>query len=951
MEKTIEVKEKIMKSGDFRGKNRCRKRREKEGLLFSEPKNIAYDTAIAAKEIIRGYFEGRYKKEEFSELASQAVGIDEEAETEYIRIRQNRLVACLNRYADSETRKPEIPKTARIKLSTGQIVGIKPDLVFDDGESLEVVVIRSGKCDIKAKGRKKDTALNSCIELYFLVCYGRMYCEKKGVKRGVKASYYFLRKDGDYKEGTVFDTDFWGSNVVTLEDSEELDSQFEQHIDDFNEGEERCDDEDCEKCSLFAACHYQKAKDVLEEKTLSSKKGKIKPSEAQQKIIDFRKGICRVNATAGSGKTECMTERAVRMFEDGLDPSELLMITFTDAGAGEMRERIIKKCTDRGLAIDAELINVMTFHTFYYGIVKDNYEECGFTKTPVVIDNVNNGVVVSNLLNETKVSGLDYANFYVDTNNCRGALSVTKKVFALIKEKNIDPGAADARERLDEAVKDTGYGRFFQSSDSLLSLYKEYDSRLKEDNFLQYADMENLARKVLKNHPGYLEKYGFRHIVVDEFQDTSTEQLETVKELTKCQCFESLMVVGDDSQSIYSFRGTTNENIIDFFELMETEGQDLYLSENRRSVPEILELANAVNDLNKEKVDKEMISVRKTAENKVAVHGFQKKEEEYRHIAANIRQLIDSGRYLPEDIAFISFKRADMVLMSAELSKLDVPFVVKTPLLLKENSRVQAALSLAEAFYQPEAENLYFNYLVAKYDGEVFNTDEEEVREKVREMRYEFENIAMQELDAQQRIMHGYLEEIGGNDEIYSHFLELVYSQEDFLSEVEYMHNFRTFGEKEEKKMEQSYAGVVLTTAHSSKGLEWPVCFVSLSSFDSKQLHKSGEKTQKRVEEVRRLLFVAITRARDLLSLTGVFVAFGNMTEGYTYNQFLREVFNVTGTPYNTSDPKGSLKSRLSSLKRRKKKTEEELEEIKELEKRIKRLDNLVIYDFLDNAS
>lgn len=941
---------KVMKSGDFRGKNRCQKLRAKEGIVFAEPKNIAYDTAIAAKEIIRGYFEDRYQKDQFAELVGQAVGVDEDNTTDYIKIRQNRLVACLNRYVDSETRTPIKHESKLLTLPTGQVVRISPDLIFDDGETLEVVLVRSGKCDIKKKGRKKDTSLDSCIELYLLILYGREYCKDNNLKRKVSSSYYFLRKDYDYKDGGSLDPEFFGSNVVTLEDKEpdKLDKVFNLCIEDFNEGEEICDEEDCKKCSLNAACHYQKAKEVLETKSLSSKTGKIIPSDAQQQIIDFRKGVCRVNATAGSGKTECMTERTVRMIEEGVNPSEILMITFTDAGATEMKERIIKKCMDRNLAVDGDKLRVMTFHTFYYGIVKDNYEECGFSRIPNVIDNVNNGTVVANLINEDRVNGLDYANFYMDMPNCRGALGVAKKVFAMIKEKNINPDAFDAQEQLACAIKDSALYRFIDGNveNKMLSLYKVYDERLKEENLLQYADMENLARSVIDNHAGYLEMYGFRHIIVDEFQDTSTGQLDTVRDLTRCEAFESLMVVGDDSQSIYSFRGTTNQNILEFFDLIGMKGQDMYLSENRRSVPEILKLANAVNDLNEEKVDKEMVAVRATTGNNVAVHGFHNKDDEYRHIAGNIKHLIDSGEYKPEDIAFISFKRADMVTMSAALSKVGVPFVVKTPLKLMDNSRVQAALSLGEAFYQPEADNLYFNYLVARYDGEILNRPEEEVKNEVQKMRNQFECIDMQDLDTQKRIMHEYLEAIKGNDEIYSHFLELVYAQEDFLSEVEYIHNFRIYGEMEEKKMEQNYAGVVLTTAHSSKGLEWPVCFVSVSSFDNASLHRGGKTVQKRIEEVRRLLFVAITRARDLLCLTGQYITCGNMKEGYTYNQFLKELFDVTGVPYNITDPKAGIKSKLSSYRRRKNLSEDEKKEMKNLELRLKRLEEMVFYDF-----
>ena len=95
----------------------------------------------------------------------------------------------------------------------------------------------------------------------------------------------------------------------------------------------------------------------------------------------------------------------------------------------------------------------------------------------------------------------------------------------------------------------------------------------------------------LDRHPDYLDELGYRHIIVDEFQDSNDTQLEIIRRLISTKCFKSLMVVGDDSQSIYGFRNTTPENILHFFEKIGKVGEDLYLTENRRSTPEILELA------------------------------------------------------------------------------------------------------------------------------------------------------------------------------------------------------------------------------------------------------------------------------------------------------------------------------------------------------------------------
>lgn len=912
-------------SSEFRGKNRCRILRQNDGLKLETFKSSYYDNAIIVKEILIGYFKGEYQISDFEDLVSQGV------EDDYLTqksgdLRKEQLVKCLKRACLSEHRKPRfVPKTV-LQLGIYDI-SVKPDAVFEDDKCIELVLYRPGKPSVNMKGKKRDVSVNQCLELYFLLLYGRQML-KTDEKKTVRASYYFMRKDTDNK---AWDNDFFsgvGGNIVYLEEEytggsniqTDYDKSFMEQLAEYQEGSE-CTDEDCKGCILKTSCQYQKTPKPFERKTLNSKNGVITPSEAQQKIIDFRKGFCRVNATAGSGKTECMTERGARMFAEGIKPSEILFITFTDAGALEMKERIFKKCIARGLNISMDAIRAMTFNTFAYNIVRDRYKDCGFTKPPIVIDDVRNSVIITQMLDEHNISGLDYMNFQMDMPNCKGALSCAAKVFSIIKSENINPDDDDADERIREELQECGDYRFFSDGaiTQLKDLYKEYDQRLKEDNLLQFADQEPLMNKVLDIYPDYLERYGYRHIVVDEFQDSNDMQLATIRRLTECSTFESLMVVGDDSQSIYGFRKTSPENILHFFEKLNIDnGIDLYLTENRRSTPEILTLANRINDLNEEKVDKEMTATRPSGR-KPYIGGFHSKQEEYSFIAEEIKKMLESG-YEPEDIAFIAAKKTELVAMGAELSQLGIPWIMKNPMPLQENSRVQAAMSLADAFYQPEAETLYFNYLVAKYDGELLgNKSTEEIMAEIAELKKTFMNMDLLEIGFQRQLFHDMLNEIKGKDEVYQYFLELVYANEDFQSELEYIQNFRKFGEKAAKKMEQSYAGVVLTTAHSSKGLEWPVVFNSITNYDAKTLH-SGRNKQKQIEEKRRLLFVSVTRARDILYVTGQYVAFG-AKDDRTYNQFLREVYEVSGMEFNPIDPLEEEKKAEAKKKTTKKKS------------------------------
>ncbi len=950
------------RSSEFRGKERCNKYRKKTGYIFESEKNQTYDNAVLQKDIIRGWYKGEFKVNEFAELVDE--GIEDNYETEETgKIKKKALVDVLQRYAMSESRKPTYLGKKKDIIMGNYQVSVSPDAVFDDGKVLEVVMIRTGKPSVSTQGRNKDTKAADSIELYSMILYGRELIPA-GQSRQVEASYYFLRKNTDTKNN-AWDFDFFsgsGGNVVSIMDEQylggsnsrtELDLHFDDIIKVYEEGEDICDEETCKTCPLYTACFYQKTPKPYEEKNIESKGTKKVYTDAQLEIINFRKGICRVNATAGSGKTECMTERGCRMIEEGIDPSEMLFITFTDAGALEMKERIMAKCKERGIIVSADDIKAKTFNAFAQEILQDNYEELGFTKRPEVadIDVVPPSVILTDLLDKTFIPGLDYKNFDADMPTLRGALACTKKVVDIMKSNDWSPDLQDVGEMVKEKLQQCGYYRFCPDSaiGNLINLYKEYDKILKSQNMIYYADQEPLMYKVFSLHPGYLDSYGFKHITVDEFQDSNTVQLNTIAKLIKCPSFESLMVVGDDSQSIYGFRNTTQENILYFFEKLGVEGKDLYLTENRRSDANILKLANKINDLNKEKVEKEMIPVRE-AVYKPFTRGFHTTDSEYNFIVENIARMINEKGYLAEDIAFIAATGNELMKMASKLSDAGIPWIMKNPIPLQENSRIQAAMALAEAFWQPEAENLYFTYLTALYDGEVLNIPIEELKAEIAGLRYQFEGMDNLEIPAQRALFHEKLEALRCNDEIYDYFLTLIYAQEDLVSELQYFHNFKKFGKNSKKKMEQSYAGVVLTTAHSSKGLEWKVVFNSLSGYDAPRLH-NGRRSDKEREEKRRLLFVSMTRARDILALTGQFIAYGSAKEGYTFNQFLKEVIEANGLKYDPEDPLRTKKNIVKKYKPGKgveylSQTYEE-DVVKEFIKEIEAAEHVNIYDFI----
>ncbi|MDO4978166.1 MAG: ATP-dependent helicase [Eubacteriales bacterium] len=930
-------------SGFFRGENRCLKLREDEELFtsgFQRKTNSYFENAVIAYDLIEGYLKGEITIPEFDELVMDAITPSFTETTTELMAEQ--LIQMVKRYCRCESRKALFPGRNHLHYGSYDI-STGCHAMFDDGTNLELVIFRIGKPSITQSGKTKDKGVSTSIELALLSKMGERYV-REGESRNIIASYYFLRKDSDRSTGIV-DHDFFsgsGGNVVSMEHfytgGEEA-AEFEQYlkglIKDFEEGE-LCTGDTCNHCIKRSVCQFQMPL-IAKEKQISIK-GPIAYSEEQKRIIDARDGKYCVVAAPGSGKTECICERVACMIKEGTDPDSILLITFTNAAAKEMKERVKRKCLEKGIILRSS-IHAVTFHAFAQCILCDNYRILGYTREPEVIDTVTNLVIIKDILDENpRIMGLDYKNFTARGGSLMGALACAEKLFLSVKEEDIDPGDPDAVDVLRDSLSEEKILSFYgeNSLAELLNLYDVYDKALKEKNKVVFADQERLMHKVLSMIPEYLENLGFRHIIMDEAQDSNDIQFATIDKLWNCSCAESLMIVGDDAQSIYGFRHTSPENFLRF---SNEEGvKVLTLSANRRSTPKIIACSDQYMKRNVNRVEKSSVAVRedsyheneegKMVPDSPVIKGFYDKPDEMEFIVDETERLLKEGKRA-EDIAIICMKKSNLIDFSAKLSERGIPWIMKNPMNLMENSRVCAALSLADAFVQPEADELYFNYLVARYEGKIFEERTiQEIREEISQLKKWFSSVMDDpDFEKQREIFHKLLMDlVPEKDEVYAYFLDLAFARESFIEELQYLHDFSVYGMGEAKRMEQNYEGVVLTTAHSAKGLEWDTVFLCLDGFDSESLHhprykyclKDGEKIfyDERIEEKRRLIYVAMTRARDMLYITGKYIAFGSRKkekdfvtgktveiDGRTPNQFLKELYEDAGMDFIPIDP------------------------------------------------
>jgi superfamily I DNA/RNA helicase len=393
------------------------------------------------------------------------------------------------------------------------------------------------------------------------------------------------------------------------------------------------------------------------------------------------------------------------------------------------------------------------------------------------------------------------------------------------------------------------------------------------------------------------------------------------------------MVVGDDSQAIFSFRDTSPEYIINFRNYIGEETDDIFLLENHRCTPEIIDFANKINDLNHFKVAKDLVATRPSGK-PVTVKGFHSTEDEEEYIIAGVKEHLAAGTK-PEEIAIICSTKSELRRYANRLTKEGIESVSLNPEPLLENSRVKAAISFVKCLgCDTDTQNMMV-YVNAKNGGGLFEKTALEIEQLIDEGKVDAAMVDSKLPHEKKDALIEILTSIDHNDdEIYQQFLETI-GRKTFEKIVEYCNDFLVFGTKNEARREHDYPGVVLTTCHSSKGLEWPVVYASISQFDSekKSLHAGSAASIKALEEVRRLLFVTATRARDELYVTGKYVAYGKKGH-YTYNQFLKDSFEANGQIFSIFDIQKEADDIAQAKKKQRaeerKKIAEQLKELKE---------------------
>jgi DNA helicase-2/ATP-dependent DNA helicase PcrA len=305
-------------------------------------------------------------------------------------------------------------------------------------------------------------------------------------------------------------------------------------------------------------------------------------NEAQLNAVLKTEGPSMVIAGAGSGKTRVLTYKIVHLVENGVDPFEILALTFTNKAAREMKLRISAMIGES----ESKNIWMGTFHSVFAKILRFEAHKIGFTSDFTIYDTQDSERLVSSIIKEKNLDKDVYR-----PKSIRNRISTLKNNFITVNGYFSN----------NELVESDNLSRKPETG----NIYKEYNERLIKSNSMDFDDLLMKTNELLNNHPEVLAKYQekFKYILVDEYQDTNNSQYLIVKSLS--DKYQNICVVGDDAQSIYSFRGANINNIINFRNDYD-EVEVFRLEQNYRSTKNIVNAANSVIEHNKNKIDKEV---------------------------------------------------------------------------------------------------------------------------------------------------------------------------------------------------------------------------------------------------------------------------------------------------------------------------------------------------------
>lgn len=620
--------------------------------------------------------------------------------------------------------------------------------------------------------------------------------------------------------------------------------------------------------------------------------------EQKQALLEIN-GAVLVTAGAGSGKTRLLTHRIAYLIKElGVSQKEILAITFTNKAAIEMKERV------EIMLDDCCGVWISTFHSMCAKILRSHIENLGFKKSFSIYSESDTDKVIDVLLEN---------GVYTDD---KKDLKKTLK-FHLSNKKNNNLGFEEYY-----ALNQTEDG-----FDAIFELMKKYQEKLKENNALDFDDLLNLTYDLFVNFPEIKNLYAnqFRYILVDEYQDTNVIQYEIIKLLGSVH--KNIFVVGDEDQTIYSWRGANYQNTKNFIE--EFNAKVFKLQTNYRSTSSILNLANSVIENNTTRIPKVLKPVKEEGLKPEFYEAFDEVQEA-NYVINKISFLMQNFNYNYKDFAILVRLNALTFAFEQELLSYNMPYKVYGGFKFFERAEIKNLISYLRLFVNPNDEVALLRIINFPKrgigDGAISKLNEIKYKERKTllevmlesEFRSELSNSVKANIakfvntfksllkDYEELTLFEFAGQVVKRFEIKSAYESKFEEEMDRLLNIEqFLNNIKDFANKNVDVTLGDYLesvtlisdidtmdesdNVTLATIHSVKGLEFKVVFVvglEEKTFPIKRAFDSNFD----MEEERRLMYVATTRAEERLFLSHATTRFlYGRREYFLPSRFLKE--------------------------------------------------------------
>ena len=397
-------------------------------------------------------------------------------------------------------------------------------------------------------------------------------------------------------------------------------------------------------------------------------------NKEQFEAADIIDGPSLILAGAGTGKTRTMTARICHLIESGINPSNILAITFTNKAADELRTRLGNML--KTLSVQPM---VCTYHSFGRMVLSEHYERLGYDRNIETADDEKSLSFIKDILKE---------KVYKEGEDSRKIFKEAKNVSAFIVKCKDNFILSDDTDKINKfASKEKYKGR---SLNQISEIYQAYENMLRQNYLIDFSDLITKTVILLKENADIREQINetYQYINVDEYQDTSTSQFELAKLLAGHK--QNICVVGDDYQSIYKFRGAKIENILDFPKCF-AGCRTTTLTANYRSVNNIVKGAEAVIKNNEHQFKKELHAIRED-DHKISIVELNTATQEAEYIAKSIKKAIQQGQKL-SDIAVLYHFNNEADIIAKALSKHDIPYTIHEKGGYYYREEVQTALS------------------------------------------------------------------------------------------------------------------------------------------------------------------------------------------------------------------------------------------------------------------